>query len=381
MRHQWHQCDKENCFICLGDLKSCDVCGQAKADIVDCNVCPGPKKAINIPFGSNLNYIGSKYKLLPFIHEVISDTVPADLSTQSFCDIFAGTGVVSRLFKGLCYHVLANDFEYYSYVILKNAIGNEPEEAERGKYDIDQMNELSGIEGIIHDYYSPGGSDRLYFTAENAKKIDAARDFIRFEIIRDESHYFLLASLIESADKYANVASVYGAYLKHMKKSAQRDLVIKGSVPTEGNPSVVTCQDSASLIHTTSGDILYLDPPYNHRQYGANYHMLNTIAHHEDFIPQGVTGLRPRYKRSAYCQKPAAAGAFEALIKAAQFKYIFLSYNNEGIMSFEQIRQIMSQYGRYDLVTKNHSRFKADNNRKHKANGTLEQIHILEKSS
>jgi adenine-specific DNA-methyltransferase len=125
---------------------------------------------------------------------------------------------------------------------------------------------------------------------------------------------------------------------------------------------------------------LYLDPPYNARQYGANYHLLNTIAKYDDFSPNGKTGLR-NYERSLYCQRNQVANVFENLIKNARFKYIFLSYNNEGLMPKEEVKRIMGKYGRYDLMTTGYQRFKADKteNRNHKASETVEYLHILEK--
>lgn len=125
---------------------------------------------------------------------------------------------------------------------------------------------------------------------------------------------------------------------------------------------------------------MYLDPPYNARQYGSNYHLLNTIARYDEFIPNGKTGLR-EYERSRYCQKNEVAKVFEDLIKNAKFKYIFLSYNNEGLMSEEDVRNIMQKYGRYDLTTTDYQRFKADKteNRNHTATQTTEFLHILEK--
>jgi len=134
------------------------------------------------------------------------------------------------------------------------------------------------------------------------------------------------------------------------------------------------------LIKRISGDILYLDPPYNQRQYGANYHLLNTIAKYDNFIPKGKTGLR-EYNRSNYCKRKEVTLNFEELIKNANFKYIFLSYNNEGLMGKEEIANVMKKYGKYDLITKEYQRFKADKtkNRNHKANKTFEYLHMLEK--
>lgn len=122
-----------------------------------------------------------------------------------------------------------------------------------------------------------------------------------------------------------------------------------------------------------------MDPPYNARQYGANYHLLNTIALYDKFSPKGKTGMR-EYKRSQYCSKSTVAKSFDDIVKNANFKYIFLSYNNEGLMSFDTIKKIMSQYGEYRVATTDYQRFKADSNRINTADRTTEYLHILIKN-
>jgi adenine-specific DNA-methyltransferase len=248
------------------------------------------------------------------------------------------------------------------------------------------LNQMQGTKGFIYQHYSLGGhGERQYFSDANAMKIDAVRQTIeswREEGGIDEDQYFfLLASLIESADKVANTASVYGAYLKHLKRSAQKPFVLEAaSFGTEGEEHEIYHEDANRLISKISGDILYMDPPYNQRQYGANYHLLNTIARYDSFIPQGKTGLR-EYIRSDYCKKSVVIESFEELIKNANFKYIFLSYNNEGLMRSQEVEKIMRKYGRYSLATTQYQRFKADKteNRNHKADSTIEYLHILEK--
>ncbi len=108
-------------------------------------------------------------------------------------------------------------------------------------------------------------------------------------------------------------------------------------------------------------------------------HLLNTIALYDNFTPKGKTGLR-EYNRSNYCKKSEVFQSFENLIKNAKFEYIFLSYNNEGLMSETDVKNIMSKYGKYSLVKKEYQRFKADKNRKYKADSTFEYLHILKTS-
>ena len=331
-----------------------------------------------------MNYIGSKYKLSYFISSSVKSIVGEDLSDKIFCDLFAGTGVVGRNFKKEVKKVISNDMEFYSYVLNKNYIENH--EFLDNEIYIKELNETNGEEGFIFNEYSENGkANRLYFSEHNGKKIDAIRTKIEFwkteKKISSALYYFLLASLLESADKVANTASVYGAFLKKIKKTAQKELILEPAIfEINRHSHEVYNEDSNILIKKIKGDILYLDPPYNAREYGANYHLLNTIAKYDNFTPKGKTGLRD-YSKSAFCKKKEVEKSFDDLIKNANFKYIFLSYNNEGIMSSETIKKILSNYGKYDLLTTEYQRFRADKkeNRNHKASSTTEYLHILEK--
>lgn len=331
-----------------------------------------------------MNYIGSKHKLSSFLKSTIDDAAKPSSDTV-FCDIFAGTGAVGRIFKKDVKKVIANDKEAYSFALCRNYIGNH-EERDRGDM-LSSLSSLDGDKGFVFEHYSFGGaSGRQYFSSENGQKIDAIRTKIdkwyKNKKIDHDDYYFLLASLLEAADKVANTASVYGAYLKHLKKSAQKQLELKPAIyEINDNSHEVYNKDANELIKKIEGDILYLDPPYNAREYGANYHLLNTIALYDKFEPKGKTGLR-EYERSRYCKKNEVKTAFEELIKNANFKYIFFSYNNEGLMSENDTRQIMERYGRYDVAKAEYQRFKADKteSRNHKAATTTEYLHILEKN-
>lgn len=338
-----------------------------------------------------MNYIGSKHKLSSFIFETVTEICGNDLSQKIFCDLFAGTGIVGRNFKTHVKQVIANDVEYYSFVLNRNYIGNNT--ALEFEDFLIELNTLNGKKGFVFQNYSEGGkAGRNYFTSENGQIIDAVRlqikEWKKTSKITEGQYYFLLASLLESADKVANTASVYGAYLKHIKKSAAKTMLIQPALTkrdlfTEDlshQKNQVFQKDANQLINEIKGDILYLDPPYNSRQYGANYHLLNTIAKYDTFVPKGKTGLRDYYK-SDWCKTGEVLKSFEELIEKAHFKYIFLSYNNEGLMSQKEVQTVMERFGKYTLKTKKYQRFKADKteNRNHKATETFEYLHILEK--
>ena len=330
----------------------------------------------NIKSYLNMNYIGSKIKLCKdFIPNTVKNVCGEDLSSYVFCDLLAGSGVVAQTFKPHVKSIISNDIEYYSYVINKAYL--ESDEVIEG---IDELlNELNnlplGESGFISDNYCfnplPKRNERLYFSNFNGRKIDIIRKEIEemknLGRINKKQYYYLIASLIEASDKVANVASVYSAYLKSLKKNAQKKLILK---PLD---IVITNNQNHKEIE---GDIVYLDPPYNSRQYGSNYHLLNTIAEYKPFTPKGITGLR-EYTKSKFCYKSIVEKEFDEVINSAKFKYIFLSYNNEGLMSCDNIKKVMSKYGEYNVYTTEYKRFKADNNRVYKSDVTIEYLHVL----
>ncbi|MBE8182087.1 MAG: DNA adenine methylase [Candidatus Portiera sp.] len=356
-----------------------------------------------------MNYIGSKLSLLSFLEESINKVI--DNKCKIFCDLFAGTGIVGTHFKKQGFSIIANDIQYYSYVLNRNCIGNHkklkfsklikafPEVAERDgsmllpdddiKVTVcNYLSKLKGHKGFIYKHYCHGGTQgkeqsRQYFSDENGMLCDAIRHKIEEwkndKLINNNEYYFLIASLIKSVDKYANTTSVYAAFLKNIKNSAKKKLIVK---PAEffinDQEHTVLNDDINNLVGKVKGDIFYLDPPYNQRQYATNYHLLETIAKYDNPAIHGKTGLREyESQKSSYCSKVQAMKSFKHLILQAQARYIFLSYNNEGIMSHQEIEDIMSLRGKYGYFTKEYSRYKADNNREYLSDKTTEYLHYV----
>lgn len=352
-----------------------------------------------------MNYIGSKLSLLKFLEESISKVVSKDCHV--FCDLFAGTGIVGTHFKKKGYKVIANDIQYYSYVLNRHYIGNHKElefnklikeipelekikTKDRKTFVCNYLSSIKTKKGFIFNNYCFGGTKntahpRQYFSDENGMLCDAIRQRIenwkQKDLISDNEYYFLITSLIESIDKLANTASVYGAFLKELKKTAKNNLILKpANLIINNQDHQVFNADISKIIEKVKGDILYLDPPYNHRQYATNYHLLETIAKYDNPRIYGKTGLRDyKAQKSLYCSKRQVKKAFKDLILKARTKYIFLSYNNEGLMTFNNIKEIMSLKGEYGCFKKEHHRFKADKseNRNYKINKTTEYLHYV----
>jgi len=332
-----------------------------------------------------MNYIGSKYSLNSFLEDKIIDfTGINNFNEITFADLFAGTGVVGLNFKKLGAKIIYNDIQNYSYAICKNfAIGS---------YKInfnlfDYFNQLPLKKGFIYNNFCAGsGSGRLYFSDENGQKCDAIRQSLQelFESkqIDENTYYFYLASLINAIDKVANTTSVYGAFLKVLKKSALKKLLLEPLPIIKGKEGQAYNLNANDCIRKIKGDILYLDPPYNARQYHSNYHLLETISKYDNPKLLGITGLREgNSQKSDFCSVKKVATAFEEIINNAKFRFVFLSYNNEGLMTIETIKSIMEKYGKYKQYTQVYKRYKADKNenRKIKNNETIEYLHCLEK--
>jgi adenine-specific DNA-methyltransferase len=345
-----------------------------------------------------VNYIGSKHTLLPFLNRVYRSI--SNGGERVFCDIFAGTGVVGRYFKRQGLKVIANDIQYYAYVLNKayieinhtprftglrkeySAKVRERRAGSKGEAGeiLSFINNLPGRRGFISQHYGPDGN-RLYYSRENAEKADSIRQSVegwrRRGIISEREYFYILCSLLEAIDRVANTASVYGAFLKRFKDTARRPLVLK---PLELSNHVTGCRafnkNANELIEDIECDILYLDPPYNHRQYGANYHVLETIAAYDNPSLTGITGMRG-YQRSEYCRRKTAREALEHLVRTARTKHILLSYNDEGLLSLDDVLKILSRRGKPKTFHVAYNRFKADNGREYKRDSTVEYIHYV----
>jgi adenine-specific DNA-methyltransferase len=219
----------------------------------------------------------------------------------------------------------------------------------------------------------------MFFTEDNAKKADAIRTQIEKlreeKTINENEYYFLLASLLQSLDKVANTTSVYGAFLKKFKKSASKKLtVIPIHKLKNSDKNNVTRKDVLKI--TDKFDVIYLDPPYVARQYGANYCPLNFLVDYDEKIEiKGKTGLYEYYK-SPFASKSKANGAFQEMftVLTKNCSNIFLSYNNQGILKLNEMVNIMKEYGDVTTYKYSYKKYQAVTSR---GGDTEEYIHYL----
>ena len=340
-----------------------------------------------------MKYIGNKQRLLDFIDNVVQKEKLPQKGT--FIDIFTGTTSVAQHYKKKGYKIITNDFMTYSYVfqqayiknnqfpkfnnLLRSKYFNISPTSLNSKYEplkiiIDYLNKLSGKRGFIFQNYAPAGEfKRQFFSNENAIRIDAAREQLdewqKEGLLSENEFYVLLASLIDAADFVANISGTYGAYLKIWRSMALKPFTMLIPNLIESNlEHQIYQKDSNKIICDLKGDILYIDPPYNTRQYASNFHILETLACWDNPQVYGKTGLRLyENQKSAYSQRTKCKDVFADLINEAKADYILMSYNNEGIIPHEFILDTLSKKGNVKVYTKDYRRFRTerDNENRH----------------
>ncbi|MBE6083572.1 MAG: adenine methyltransferase [Tissierellaceae bacterium] len=309
-----------------------------------------------------MRFIGSKNLLLENIHQVIKEKAP---TAKSFFDVFSGTACVARYFKKW-YEVYSNDILYFSYVLQMGTVENDciPSfdnlmNLTKGTNIIEYLNTrstedmevLEQSKRFFQNTYAPTGG-RMYITDENALRIDFARNTIEDwktqGLITQYEYYYLVACVVEGIPFVSNISGTYGAYHKTWERRSHKVFqLVPLDVTTNNRNNRCYNEDGVALLTQISGDILYVDPPYNSRQYLPNYHVLETAAKYDYPEVRGITGQRPyEGQKSDFCSKKTVLLAFEDLMRNARFNHIILSYSSDGLMSVHDIEKVMKQQGK-----------------------------------
>lgn len=354
-------------------------------------------------------YIGNKRKLLPLIRQAIELT---GVKSGTFLDIFSGSGVVSRLAKRMGYRVIANDWEPYTETINRTYIATNtpPPFSHFGGMEnaIAALNALPGLKGYIATHYCPEDDEaydttreRMFYTQENGRRIDAMREQIlswRNEDIIDEiEETVLLAPLIYQASYCSNTSGVFkgfhngwGGATKTAWYRIRSFLTLQPPLLYDNQQENLVLRDDASVIaNEIECDIAYLDPPYNQHQYGANYHLLNTVAlWDKPAINPFISGNGAKDKaairrdwrtlrRSLYCSKSSALDTFSNLISRLRANFILVSYSTDGIIELEDMLSVLAERGNLRIIRRPYKRYRVSSQRPSPRPHTVEFVAIV----
>lgn len=274
-------------------------------------------------FINNRRYLGNKYSLSDFIKTTVENNCK-DINIVA--DIFSGTGAVSNIFKDKM--IITNDLLYSNYISNYAWFKHENYDSNKIIRLIYEYNRISTDE---KNYMRENFAD-TFFSADDCSKIGFIREDIESRHINEEINFkeyaILITSLLYAMDKIANTVGHYDAYRKNVpfQKKLEMEVILPEKNLNENN--LCFNEDAGDLVKRIESDLLYLDPPYNSRQYSDTYHLLENVARWEKPKVYGIAKKMDRSKiKSEYCLNTATE-AFEKLINNSRSKYILLSYNN-----------------------------------------------------
>ena len=310
---------------------------------------------------NNRRYLGNKYKLLPFITKVVNEEC-SDIN--SVADIFAGTGAVSSAFTDKV--LITNDLMYSNYICNYAWFGAEEYDPHIIIDCVIRYNSLCDLE----DNYMTENFSNTYFSRDDCAKIGYIREDIEclYEngSINKRERAILITSLLYAMDKIANTCGHYDAYRKGIvfEKTLELYVPLAEIHNTVDNQCYNT--DANELVKDISADLVYIDPPYNSRQYCDAYHLLENVARWEKPKVFGVARKMDRSTmKSKYCTQ-SATEAFEQLIGDIKAKYILLSYNNmaekgndrsNAKISDQDIMRILEKKGEVKVFSESYKAF------------------------
>jgi adenine-specific DNA-methyltransferase len=335
-------------------------------------------------------YLGNKTALLPLIGDFLADRVP---DARSMSDLFTGTTNVSRFFRRAGFSIAAGDLNRFSYVLGRAYLTHErlpkftdlqgrydPTDLERLRFSAERTGPMAAAKlpwadleplsraiarlqregdanlrpGIIFGHFCRagknsefrsirgGGGRRNYFSEANALVLDgmlaALRRWRAQRSLSDCEMMMLLASVIEEVVITANVSGTFHDFSRDRlwPNANQRfTLRLPPAILAPQRAEVVNCDALEAGPGLTRHDVCYIDPPYNFRQYGAYYHLLNFVAAFP-FLddPEAyaaelgfVRGQNMRDDHSSsFCYKDDFVDSLRQLITAVPSTHVVLSY-------------------------------------------------------
>lgn len=342
-----------------------------------------------------MRYLGGKSRLAPAIHELIVSKAPR---ATNVTDLFAGSGALSSYMKQQGFAVTTNDVLYFSYALARGslALNRVPDFRKLSSYlgesPVAYLNTAPlptpDASQFVRLNYSPDSTPpRMYLTETNSLRIDFVRqtlnDWRQQSLVTESEYFYLLAALLAAVPRVSNITGTYGAFLKYWDARATESISLDlHDVYDNKQRNRSYNSDAEELLKRISGEVLYLDPPYNSRQYLPNYHVLETIARYDNPVVAGVTGQRQgQQTRSDFCSKVTAEAALRGVLEAAQFEHIVLSYNNEGVIAPARLEEVLRDFaapGTYELRTIPYRRYK--NKIPNHTAGLQEHLYYIQKA-
>jgi len=350
--------------------------------------------------------IGNKRALLGHIGAAVRK-VKSRLGKERLrvLDAFSGSGVVSRFLKAHAAYLAASDIEDFAIVTARCFLSDRTSIAvDELRLLIQNLNEKVDDArlgtGFIEELYAPRDDDRIrkgdrvFYTRRNARRLDNYRRLI--ESAPEPYRDLLLGPLLSEASVHANTAGVFKGFYKDRHTQIGRfggsngdalsrikgEIVLDMPVLSRFGCDVEVVQEDANKVvrQVQNLDLAYFDPPYNQHPYGSNYFMLNLLVRYER--PQRiskVSGIPVNWRRSDYNVRSRALPCLRELVHNVDAKFILLSFNNEGFVRPDEMRRMLSEIGRVDVIEAPYNTFRGSRNLRNRTIHVTEQLFLVER--
>jgi adenine-specific DNA-methyltransferase len=303
-----------------------------------------------------IKYLGSKRKIVQSILAIVGAL--SDISTV--VDLFAGTSRVGHAFKKAGMRVLANDHNAYAATLARCYVQADREDVAREALElIAELNALPGHDGYFTKAFC---EDSRFFQPKNGRRVDAMRERIAEWVLDDELEAVLLTSLMEAADRVDSTTGVQMAYLKDWAPRAHKDIelrlpdVLPRAAAGKGAAHQMDASDAAREL---SGDVVYIDPPYNQHKYLGNYHIWESLVLWDRPEYYGVACKRVdcRTRRSPYNSIRSCTAALADVIEHVDCPNLLVSFNNEGYVDRDELTGLLGSRGHVSVVEMDYRRY------------------------
>jgi adenine-specific DNA-methyltransferase len=353
-----------------------------------------------------LTYIGNKRAMLEPIRSAI-EAIQRRTGRDKLriLDAFSGSGVVARMFKQYASELIVNDFEDYARCVSECYLTNRSEVSDESLATrAEALNRAVSSErapaGFFRRLYSPHdprgitADDRVFYTPENAYRLDAYRQLLEAEDAQIKS--LLMGPLLSEASIHANTAGVFKGFYKDRHTGIGKfggsgaDALDRITAPIMLEPPILSnfeCDyavhqaDANALVRELHGlDVAYFDPPYNQHPYGSNYFMLNLLVSYEEPVEMSrVSGIPTAWRRSAYNVRSQALPQLRELINTVDANFVILSFNDEGFVSPPDIRRCLEEVGSVTEHRQAYATFRGCRNLRNRSNSVTEHVYLVEK--
>jgi len=315
--------------------------------------------AVTPPQPPPTRYQGSKYKLLGWIWDIVSN-----LDFETVLDGFGGTGCVSHFLKGKGKTVTFND------ILVSNCLGAkalvENDNVILSSNDVHWLTQRHA--DVNYDDFIERTFSGIYFTNEENYWLDTVVRNIPllddeykqaiayyalfqsciskrpFNLFHRKNLYIRLAEVERSFGNKATWDKPFNETYRHFTKVANQAIFIGNKRCIALNSDIIEVQGCFDLV--------YLDPPYmNSRGVGVDYydfyHFLEGLADYPNWLHRidfGSKHRRLKHLENPWTKRGAVHDIFERTFRKFKDSLLVLSYRSDGIPSIDDLVKMMERH-------------------------------------